>query len=111
MLFKAKSKYIRVSPYKLRPYVAVIRGNTIDRALAWLKTHRIKRIRPLEKVVFSAYSNAKNLQKNISMENVYIKEIRVDQGPVVKYFKPSAMGRASMQRKRLSHLEVVLEQR
>jgi large subunit ribosomal protein L22 len=45
------------------------------------------------------------------MDKVFIKEIRIDQGPIIKYFKPGAMGRASMQRKRLSHIEITLDQR
>lgn len=111
MLFKAESKYIRISPYKLRSYVVVVRGETVNKALSWLKAHKVKRTRPIEKIIFSAYSNAKNVQKDISMENLYIKEICVDQGPIIKYFKPAAMGRAAMQRRKLSHLKVVLEQR
>ena len=38
-----------------------------------------------------------------------IKEIRIDQGPMVKYFKPGAMGRSNVYRKRMSHIGVVLE--
>ncbi len=108
-MFKAKSKYIRVSPYKLRPYTTVIKGYTVEKALAWLKTHMIKRVKPLEKVIFSAYSNAKDLQKDVSMKDLYIKELRVDHGPTIKYYKPAAMGRAAVQKKRMSHIEVILE--
>jgi large subunit ribosomal protein L22 len=45
------------------------------------------------------------------MEKLYIKEIRVNQGPIVRYFRPGAMGRANMQRKRLSHVEIVLDKK
>ena len=38
-----------------------------------------------------------------------IKDIRVDQGPIFRYFKPGAMGRANIQRKRFSHMSVILE--
>ncbi|HBS47941.1 TPA: 50S ribosomal protein L22 [Candidatus Dependentiae bacterium] len=109
MLFRASSRYVRVSPYKLRLYADVVRGNSVDKALAWLKMCRVKMVEPVEKLVYSAYSNAKNLQKDIGMENLYIKEIVVDQGPIIKYSKPSAMGRAAAQRKRLSHIKIVLE--
>jgi len=109
MLFRASSRYVRVSPYKLRSYVDVIRGSSVDKALAWLRICRVGRVKPIEKLVYSAYSNAKSLQKDVVMESLFIKEIRVDQGPVVKYFKPSAMGRASSQKKRLCHIDIVLE--
>jgi len=112
MLVRAKSKYIRVSPYKLRVFAKVIKGYSVDKALAWLKSCSVKRVKQIEKTLVSAYSNGKNLQSDIkSMSELVIKEVRVDQGPTVKYFKPGAMGRASIQRRRLSHLEIVLERK
>ncbi len=112
MRVRAKSKYIRISPYKLRPVVDVIKGYSADKALAWLKTCALKKVKPIEKTLLSAYANGKELNPDVSsMAEFFIKEIRVDQGPVIKYYKPGAMGRACMQRKRLSHLEVVLERK
>jgi large subunit ribosomal protein L22 len=112
MLSTAKNKYIRTSPYKLRPIIDVIRGYSVDKAFAWLKTCAVKRVRPITKTLFSAYSNAKNLHPEIgSMNELVIKEIKIDQGPIIRYFKPGAQGRANMQRKRLSHLEIILEKK
>jgi large subunit ribosomal protein L22 len=112
MLVRAKSKYIRISPYKLRPIVDVVRGLSVDKALALLKNCALKRTVPIQKTIFSAYSNGKNLHSDItSMNELFIKQINVDNGPVIKYYKPGAMGRACIQRKRLSHLQVVLERR
>ena len=113
MQVRAKSKFVRVSPFKLRPFADVVRGKPLNHALSYLKVHEIKRVKPLIKILLSAYANVGNLdakmKDGISMDQLFIKEIRVDQGPTVTYFKPAAMGRASMQRKRLSHIEVVLE--
>lgn len=113
MLSRAKSRYVRVSPYKLRPIADVIRGLSVDKALVWLKTHSIKRMRPVTKTLLSAYANAKSakVDEGVSMESLVVKEIRVDQGPVVTYFKPGAMGRACLQQKRMSHLEIVLDKK
>lgn len=112
MLVRAKSKYIRVSPYKLRPIVNIIRGCSVDKALARLQTTALKRVVPIKKTLLSAYSNGKNLlSSEVPMSEFLIKEIRVDQGPVIKYYKPAAMGRASTQRKRLSHIQIVLERK
>ena len=108
---RAISKYVRVSPYKLRPFADVVRGDRVDNALAWLKTYSINRVTPLMKTIFSAYSNAKNLDegKGTSMHDFVIRIVQVDEGPVVRYFKPGAMGRASVQKKRMSHIQVVVE--
>lgn len=111
MLYKAFSKFVRISPYKLRPIADVIRGDSVQNALAWLQTYAMKRVKPVEKTLISAYSNAKYADQKLSMNDLYIKEIRIDQGPIFKYFKPAAKGSASMQRKRLSHIAVILEKK
>ncbi len=111
MLARAISKFVRVSPYKLRPYANVIRGYSVDKAYAWLKTCEAgRRVEPLMKTLASAYANAKFKNPEIdSMAKAIIKEIRIDQGPTVKYFKPAAMGRAAPQRKRMSHITIVVD--
>ena len=110
MLARAISKFVRISPYKLRPYADVIRGYPVDRAYAWLKTCAVGRARPLLKTIASAYANAKFKNPEIdSMAKVIVKEVRVDQGPIVKYFKPAAQGRAAPQRKRMSHITVIVD--
>ncbi|MBU1007478.1 50S ribosomal protein L22 [Candidatus Dependentiae bacterium] len=112
MQVKAEGKYIRISPYKLRPIADVIRGKSLAESQAYLKAHMTKRVKPILKVLDSAYANAKNLHKEVdSPEMLMIKKIAVDQGPVLKYYKPAAMGRAAVQRRRLSHVTVVLEKK
>ena len=49
--------------------------------------------------------------KQIQPENLIIQDIRVDAGPIIQYYKPGAMGRANPQRKRMSHIQVVLAER
>jgi large subunit ribosomal protein L22 len=112
MLARAISKYIRISPYKLRPYADVIRGNSVDKAYAWLKTCAVKRAEPLLKALVSAYANAAVKNPEIdSMAQVVVSEVRIDQGPIVKYFKPAAQGRAAPQRKRMSHITVIVDKK
>lgn len=105
MEYKAIAKYIKHSPYKIRPMADVIRGKSILYALSWLKAYRVKKAEPLIKVVESAVANAKNLG-GLEMDQLILSEIKVDQGPIFKYFKPGAMGRASAQRRRYSHIDV-----
>lgn len=108
MQFVAKARYVRFSHFKLRPLVDVIRGKNARSALDWLVTCRLKRVEPVKKLIASAVANAKNL-KDIDATQLRVKEIRVDQGPMYRYFKPGAMGRANVHCKRFCHLSVVLE--
>ena len=108
MQFVAKVRYIRFSPYKLRPLVDVIRGKNARYALHWLGTTCVKRAMPIKKMLESALANAKHLH-NVESVQLTIKDIRVDQGPSFRYFKPGAMGRSSVYRKRLSHASIILE--
>jgi len=108
MQFSAKARNIHYSPYKLRPLVDAIRGKNVGYALNVLVTTPLKKAVPIKKLIQSAAANAKNL-KNIEAQELVIKDIRVDEGPMFRYFKPGAMGRAEVQRRRFSHISVVLE--
>lgn len=108
MQFVAKARYIRTSPYKLRPLVDVVRGKSVREALHWLSTYPVRRAEPIKKMIESAAANAKSLE-SIEVADLMIKDIRVDQGPMFRYFKPGAMGRANIYRKRLSHMSVIVE--
>jgi len=108
MSFKATARYLRISPYKIRLLVDAIRGKGVRFALDWLATYPAKRALPVRKVIKSAADNAKNLQA-LEPVDLYIKEVRVDQGPINRYFKPGAMGRSNAYRKRLSHMSVIVE--
>ena len=104
------ARYIRFSPYKLRPYVNVVRGKDVSYSLHWLTVCKVKRAAPIRKLIASAVANAKNVA-NVEQDNLVIKEIKVDQGPVYRYFKPSARGISSVLRKRFSHIKVILERK
>lgn len=106
--FVAKTKYVHFSPYKLRLIVNAIRGKDAVYALNVLKTAACRRAIPVRKMIESAVANAKYL-RNVDADKLIIKDLRVDQGPMFRYYKPGAMGRSTIQRKRLSHLRVVLE--
>lgn len=110
MNFIASAKYIKRSPYKLRPIVDVIRGKNAQYALDWLKVYGLKKSSPVKKLLESAIANAKNLQEELQIRDLQIAEFRVDEGPTYKYFKPSAQGRSLIMRKRLSHMKIVLKQ-
>ena len=107
---RAVAKYIRISPLKARSVADAIRGKNVGEAYGILKFTPRKGAFLIEKVLKSAVSNAEN---NFEMEinNLFVSEIFIDEGPTLKRFKPRAMGRADMIRKRTSHITVVVSER
>src|SRR5580704_8293828 len=99
MRFSAKVLYLPISPFKLRSFVDVVRGKNVGQAIQWLSTLSVKRSIPIKKLIQSAAANAKNL-KNLDAADLKISDIRVDHGPMYKYYKPGAMGRSNIYRKR-----------
>ena len=108
MKFVAYAKKVKSSPFKLRTLVDIIRGKDVKFALGWLATCNIQKAEPIKKVVQSAAANAK-YQSDISKEDLFIKEIKVDHGPVFKYYRPGAMGRGNVYKRRFSHISVTLQ--
>ena len=103
-----KVKYIRQSPYKVRFVLDSIRGKKVDYALDFLQFSNKKAARFISKALRSAISNHSQKDENFDPSSIYIKEAYVDEGPKIKRFRPSAMGRASRILKRTSHLTVVV---
>ncbi|MDY6863547.1 MAG: 50S ribosomal protein L22 [Thermodesulfobacteriota bacterium] len=109
MGLKAKVKYLRISPTKARLVADLVRGKRIDSALNILMATPKKAAGIIVKVIKSAVANASQ-NKSIDVDNLYIKKIFVDGGPVLKRFRPRAMGRATRIRRRTSHITVILEE-
>ena len=108
--FVARARHIACSPYKMRPLADVVRGKDVTTALHWLSVYKVDNSAILKKVLESAVANARDLE-NKEAQDLVVKEIRVDQGRIKKYFKPAAMGRAMPQRKRYCHIYIVLEEK
>lgn len=107
---KAHLRYLRIAPRKVRLVADHIRGKNLKEAERQLNFLSKKSALPILKLLLSAKANAKNNLK-MNDENLYIKEIRVDQGPVFKRYMPRAQGRASMIRKKTSHITLILAER
>ncbi|HDP97751.1 MAG TPA: 50S ribosomal protein L22, partial [bacterium] len=105
-------KYIRVSPQKLRQVADLIRGKNVVEALNILHFTRKSACLPLEKTLLSAVANMLNLEgsSKVDTDELYIKELRVDQGIVLRRFRPAAMGRAVRIRKPTSHIFIKVAQ-
>ncbi len=102
---KAVARYVRVSPRKARQVIDLIRGKDTAEAIAILKNTPKKASRLIEKVVNSAVANAEN-NLDMFVEELYISEAYVDEGPTLKRFRPRAMGQASPINKRTSHITI-----
>ena len=106
---RAVAKYIRISPQKARLVADVVRGMEVDNAITTLKFMPKKGARILRKVIESAVANAIQTEK-VDADTLYIKKILIDGGPMLKRFRPRAMGRANRILKRTSHITVVLDE-
>ena len=107
---RAKSKFIRVSPRKMRLVVDEVRGKSIDEALTLLKFVPKGCAGVVAKTLRSAIANAENTQ-SVDVDRLYVKNVSVDEAGMWKRFMPRGMGRATRIRKRLSHLTVVVDER
>ena len=107
MELKASVKNLRMSPRKIRLVIDLIRKMTVDEALDQLKFVNKLAAEPISKLIKSALANAENTY-NLDRSNLYIKEIRSDEGLTLKRWMPRAHGRATAIRKRGCHLSLVL---
>ncbi len=106
---RAVAKYIRISPQKARLVADVVRGMDVDSAITTLKFMPKKGARILRKVIESAVANAVQTEK-VDVDTLYVKSIQINGGPMLKRFRPRAMGRATRILKRTSHITVVVDE-
>jgi large subunit ribosomal protein L22 len=110
MPFKATHRYARISARKVRPLADLVRGKFADEALDILRYQPQRGARMLEKVIRSAMGNAQeNAERPVNIENLIVVDCRVDGGPMFKRVRPRARGMAFMVLRRMSHIQVTLE--
>jgi len=107
VLVWASAKYVRVPPRKARLIADQVRGKHIDEARSLLEFSPRSAADDIAKVIESAAANAEANHDLIGDEMI-ISEIRVDEGPTLKRFRPRAMGRATPIHKRTCHISVAL---
>lgn len=103
----AQAKYIRISPTKVRVVLDVVRGLSVNEALAVLAAVPKAASEPVKKVIESAVANAEHNQ-GLSRADLYVEEIYADGGPILKRMNPVSKGRAYRINKRTSHITVKL---
>ncbi len=105
---RAVAKYVRIAPRKVRLVADEVRGKSYPEAASILRFTNKRAAKIVGDVIDSAAANAEH-NMDADPEELFVREIRVDEGPTIKRYRPRAMGRATMIRKRTSHITVELE--
>ena len=109
----AKLNNCPTSPRKMRLVADIIRGEDVDKALHILKFNSKEASARLEKLLLSALANweAKNEGARMEDSRLFVKEVTVDSGRMLKRIQPAPQGRAHRIRKRSNHVTLVLGSR
>ena len=109
----AKLNNCPTSPRKMRLIADLIRGMDAEKALAELKLNPKEASGRMEKLLLSALANweAKNEGKRMDDNNLYVSEVKVDSGRMLKRVQPAPQGRAHRIRKRSNHVTLVVDSR
>ncbi len=104
----AVANEVRISPRKCRLVVDLIRGKPVNSVLTMLEFYPKKAAYILKKLVQSALANAANLEDNadVDPDEFIITRIMVDEGPRYRRLRPLGRGRATILKKRTSHITV-----
>jgi len=107
----AKLKNIPTSPRKMRLVAALIRGERVSKALNILKYEPKVGAPKLEKLLLSAISSWESKHQDVKLEeaDLYVKEIWVDGGRILKRLRPAPQGRAHRVRKRSNHVTLIVD--
>jgi large subunit ribosomal protein L22 len=106
----ARTRFVRISPQKLRLVCALIRGKSLEQAVAVLRFTPKRGARILSKTLLAAVANARN-QQNVDEDRLFVKRVVADAGPTWKRSMPRAHMRVTPILKRTSHLTVVVDER
>jgi len=108
MEVKAKARFVRMSPRKIRLVVDVVRGKSVGEARTQLRFLKKAATEPVLKLLNSAVANATH-NFGLTETDLVVKEIMADGGPTLSRWRARAMGRAAPIRKRTTHISIVLE--
>lgn len=100
-----------MSPSKIRPVANLIRNKDYSEAMSILSVMPQKGGKLIRKVLRSAGENAKNLNRNLTDDMLYVSEIKIDEGPRLKRVWPRSHGRRDILLKRMSHISVSVSEK
>ncbi len=107
MEVKAVTKYLRISPQKIRMVIGAVKGQPVEAGLDRLKFMPQKAARLIEKTMRSAVANAEQ-RPDMDIDRLVIKNVTADPGPTLKRFRARARGRGTQILKRTAHITVIL---
>ncbi len=110
MKVRARARFIRQSPYKVRRVLDLIRGLPVEEAEDVLAFTSRASSDPIRKVLRSAVANAEH-NHALDADELYIAEAYADEGPTLRRYRPRARGRATRIRKRTCHITIVVAER
>ena len=107
---KANLKYLRISPRKVKILCDLIRGKDAKTACAYIMQTPKAASEPMLKLLKSAMANAEN-NHGMDVDKLYVSEVFVTPGPIMKRIRPMSHGRAFRILKRTSHITLVLKEK
>ena len=108
--YRATAKWLIASPFKVRPVADLVRKKPYAEAIAILDNVPNKGAGLIKKVVVSAAANALNRNRKLDEDMLYVREIRIDEGPRMRRVWFRARGRADMLIKRMCHISCVIDE-
>lgn len=105
----ARSRFVRISPQKLRLVCELIAGKKVDQALSILEFTPKKGARILSKTLLAAVANARD-QQNVDEDRLFVKKATADTGPTWKRSMQRAHMHATPVLKRTSHVTVIVDE-
>ncbi len=107
---KAQLNSLRIAPRKVRSVANLLKGKNAVQAADQLEHFMRRPTGPLKKLLYSAIANAEN-NFNMVKDNLFIKQIVVDEGTKLKRFRAKGFGRAAALQKKTSHITIILSER
>ena len=107
---RAQLNYLRMAPRKVRLVTDVIKGMDYPSAKVTLENLNKRAAEPVLKVLNSAAANGHN-NFNLVKDNLYVKDVLVDEGVKMKRYRPKGFGMAALIQKKTSHITLVLDEK
>lgn len=108
MITRAVLRYVRITPRKFRQIIPLVKGKNPEDAISILMSVKKGASKYGIDVISSAINNVKRMQ-GVEVSDLYISNLIANGGPMLKRFKAASMGRASLIKKRTSHITVELD--
>ena len=110
---RAISRFVRQSPRKMRLVIDLIRGKSVGEAYALLQYSKKRAAESIDKTLRSAVANARNKADEagamVDVDDLYVKEAYINEGPRLKRWRAAAMGRAAPIEHPTSHVIIVVD--